>query len=74
VYVFTHLLTNFVITLQSLIPYNVSTYDYCITVTQSSLEVCAKTVGHTVMPRCALWHFAVSVKKDDQQPFLAIGG
>jgi hypothetical protein len=36
-----------VVTLQSLILYMVSTYDYCITVTQPSLEVCAKTVGHT---------------------------
>jgi hypothetical protein len=54
-----------VVTLQSLILYMVSTYDYCITVTQPSLEVCAKTVGHTVMPHCAPWHFAVSVKKDD---------
>ena len=39
-YVFTHLLTIFVVTLQSLILYKVSTYDYYITATQSSLEVC----------------------------------
>jgi hypothetical protein len=54
-----------VVTLQSLILYMVSTYDYCITVTQPSLEVCAKTVGHTVMPRSVPWPFAVNAKKED---------